>query len=122
LKYRTPQLMNQMLPPQSGNLVSATAIMFRGNHRSFKMRTLAIGLIAAAGLALAVPAAQADDVHVGVGVNGLHVGVGDRDHDRREWRHHYARERDVIVHRDHRHCRVTVIHKDGMTKRIKRCD
>jgi hypothetical protein len=86
------------------------------------MRTFAIGLIAAAGLALVVPAAQADDVHVGVGVNGLHVGIGDRDHDRRHWRHHYARERDVIVHRDRRHCRVTVIHKDGMTKRIKRCD
>jgi hypothetical protein len=84
------------------------------------MRTLAIGLIAAAGLALAIPA-QADDVHVGVGVNGLHVGVGDRDH-HRDWRHHYARERDVIVDRDHRHCRVTVIHKEGMTKRIKRCD
>ena len=82
------------------------------------MRTLAIGLIAATGIALAVPA-QADDVRVGVGVNGVRVGVGDRD---RDWHRHYARERDVVVHREgERHCRVTIIHRDGMTKRIKRC-
>jgi len=81
------------------------------------MRTLAIGLLAAAGIAMAIPA-QADDVRVGVGLNGVGVGIGHRD---RDWHHHYARERDVVVHREARHCRVTIIHRDGVTRRIKRC-
>jgi hypothetical protein len=76
------------------------------------MRALTIALLAAAGIAIAVPT-HAEDAYVGVGPAG--VGVGVRDHDRdgdRHWRHHYARDRD---------CRVTIIHRDGMTKRIKRC-
>ncbi len=74
------------------------------------MRTIMIGLLAAAGIALAIPA-HAEDTYIGVGV---------RDHDH-GWRHHYARERDEVVVRGHRDCRVTIIHEDGMTKRIKRC-
>jgi len=80
------------------------------------MRALAIGLLTAVGIAAAIPA-QADDVHVGVGPVGVGVGVRDHDHDR-DWRHHYAREREFRHDRD---CRMTVIHEDGMTKRIKRC-
>ena len=72
------------------------------------MRALTIGLLTAAGIAIALPA-YAEDVHVGVGPAG--VGVGVRDHDR-DYRHHYARERD---------CRITIIHEGGVTKRIKRC-
>ncbi len=81
------------------------------------MRTLTIGLLAAAGIALAIPA-HAEDTYIGVGAGGVGVGVRDHDHG---WRHHYARERDEVVVRGHRDCRVTIIHEDGMTKRIKRC-
>jgi hypothetical protein len=74
------------------------------------MRAFTIGLLAAAGIAIAVPA-HAEDAYIGVGPVG--VGVGDHDRDRdRDWRHHYARDR---------HCRVTIVHEEGMTKRIKRC-
>ncbi len=79
------------------------------------MRAITFGLLAAVGIAIVLPA-HAEDAYVGVGP----VGVGVRDHDR-DWRHHYARDRDDVVIRHDRHCRVTVIHEDGMTKRIKRC-
>ena len=76
------------------------------------MRALTIGLLAAVGFAIVVPA-HAEDAYIGVGPGGVGVGVRDHDRDRdRDWRHHYARDRD---------CRVTIIHEDGMTKRVKRC-
>ena len=81
------------------------------------MRATTIGLIAAIGIAVALPA-HAEEAYVGVGPVGVGVGVRDHDH---EWRHHYARDRDEVVIRRHRDCRMTVIHEDGMTKRIKRC-
>ena len=81
------------------------------------MRAMTIGLLAAVGIAIVLPA-HAEDAYVGVGPVG--VGVGVRDHDR-DWRHHYARDRDDVVIRHDRDCRVTVIHEDGVTKRIKRC-
>jgi hypothetical protein len=62
------------------------------------MRAMTIGLLAAVGIAIVLPA-HAEDAYVGVGPVG--VGVGVRDHDR--------------------DCRTTVIHEEGMTKRIKRC-
>jgi hypothetical protein len=73
------------------------------------MRALTIGLLAATCLGVAMPA-SAQDVSIGVGVRDHDR---DRDHDRR---------RVVIREREHmHHCRVIVIHRDGMTKRIKRC-
>jgi hypothetical protein len=78
------------------------------------MRALTIGLLAAAGIAIALPT-HAEDAYIGVGPRGVGVGVRDHDHDRdrdRDWRHHYAREHD---------CRVTIVHEHGMTKRIKHC-
>jgi hypothetical protein len=85
------------------------------------MRILAIGVLAAVGLSLSIPA-YADSVSIGIGENG--VRVHERDH--HGWREHRGdRERARVVVRErehHRHCRVTVIHRDGMTKRIKRCD
>jgi hypothetical protein len=81
------------------------------------MRTLTIGLLAAAGLAIAIPA-SAENFSVGVGPNGVGVGVGVREHRDHDWR----RDRGEVVVREHaRRCRVTIIHRDGMTKRIKRC-
>jgi hypothetical protein len=78
------------------------------------MRALTVGLLTAIGIAMAVPA-YAEDAYIGVGPRGVGVGVRDHDYYRdrdRDWRHHYARGHD---------CRVTIIHEDGMTKRIRRC-
>ena len=76
------------------------------------MRALTIGLLAAVGIAIVVPA-YAEDAYIGVGPGGVGVGVRDHDRDRdRDWRHHYASDR---------HCRITIIHEGGMTKRIKHC-
>jgi hypothetical protein len=88
------------------------------------MRKLAIGLMAAAGLALAAPAYAEDaGVYIGAGPNGVGVGVDvDHDHDG-NWRHHYARDRDeVVIKKHHRDCRTTVIHDGDTTKTIRRCD
>jgi len=77
------------------------------------MRTLAIGLLAAAGLALAIPA-HADDVSVGTSVRGPSVGIGVREH---------AREHVTVgVGERERHCKVVIVKREGMTKKIKRCD
>lgn len=81
------------------------------------MRKLAIGLCAATGLALAMPA-FAQDVYVGAGPVGVGVDV---DHGR-DWRRHYDRDDTVVVRERGRHCRVTIIHEGGMTKKIRRCD
>lgn len=78
------------------------------------MRTLVIGMIAAAGIALAMPA-NAEGVYVGAGPVGVGVGVH-RDHD---WRR--DRDETVVVRRHHR-CHTTIIREDGYTKKIRRCD
>jgi len=79
------------------------------------MRTLVIGMIAAAGLALVAMPANADGVYVGAGPVGVGVGVH-RDHD---WR----RDRDeTVIVRHHRHCRTTIIHDGNVTKKVRRCD
>lgn len=80
------------------------------------MRMLALGLIAAAGIALAGPA-SAQGIYLGP--NGVGVGVehGWYDHDR-----YRARADDRVVIRErHRECRTIIIHDDGMTRRIRRC-
>ena len=82
------------------------------------MRALTIGILAVVGVAVAAPAI-ADDVRVGVGAGG--VAVDHRDHDRDRDRHVRVR-RDVTVGVAHReHCKVVIIHRDGMTKKIRRC-
>lgn len=83
------------------------------------MRLLTIALLTASGVALAAPA-MAQDVYVGAGPRGVGVGVDTgpryRDRDvvveRRAYTEGYARDR---------HCRTTIIKRDGMTKKIRRC-
>jgi len=87
------------------------------------MRTLTIGLLATAAVALAVPA-NAEDYYVG----GPGVGVEFDTH------HHYSdwdRDRDVRVYRGTEGfdrwrgegCRITVIRRaDGSVTRVRRCD
>jgi len=88
------------------------------------MRTLTIALMAAAGIAVAAPA-LADDVSVGVG--GVGVGVHERggvrvreEHDRVI--HRERREHVTVGMGEGRHCKVVIVHREGMTKKIKRCD
>ena len=84
------------------------------------MRKLAIGLFVAAGVAVAMPA-FAQDVYLGAGPVGVGVDVDHRDH-REGWRHN-ARENDTVIVGEHRrHCRVTIVHRHGVTKKIKSCD
>jgi hypothetical protein len=83
------------------------------------MRLLTIALLTASGVALAAPA-MAQDVYVGAGPRGVGIGVdtGAR----------YHRDRDVVVERRsysdgyaRGNCRTTIIKRDGMTKKIRRC-
>ena len=84
------------------------------------MRKLAIAPLAATGVALAMPA-HADGVYVGAGPVGVGVGIDSNHHE--GWRNHYARDRDEVVIKKHRRdCRTTIIHDDGVTKKIRRCD
>ena len=78
------------------------------------MRTLSFGIVAAVGIAVAAPA-FADEVRVGVGPVGVGIEHHDRDRDR------IVRHRDVTVGYGHRDCKTVIIHKDGMTKKIRRC-
>jgi hypothetical protein len=89
------------------------------NPGGFKIRKLAFGLLAATGIALAMPA-NAQDVYIGAGPVG--VGVDVDNHRDRDWRRHYDRDDTVVVRERSRHCRVTIIHEGGFTKKIRRCD
>ena len=89
------------------------------------MRLLTIALLIASGVALAAPA-MAQDVYVGAGPRGVGIGV---DTGPRVYREGY-RDRDVVVERRGAytegyarggHCRTTIIKRDGMTKKIRRC-
>jgi len=77
-------------------------------------------------MAIAAPA-LADDVSVGVGRVGVGVhereGAGVRvreDHDRVI--HRERREHVTVGMGESRHCKVVIVHREGMTKKIKRCD
>jgi hypothetical protein len=87
-------------------------------NRSYHMRMLALGIIAAAGIALAGPAA-AQGVYFGAGPGGVGVGVDN-------YNHGYYRDRDydrgrIVVRERHRECRTIIVREDGMTRRIRRC-
>jgi hypothetical protein len=86
------------------------------------MRALPLGILAIVGVAVAAPA-FADDVRIGIGTHGAGVAVEHRDHDRDHFRDRHVRvRRDVTVGVGHReHCKVVIIHKGGVTKKIRRC-
>jgi hypothetical protein len=83
------------------------------------MRKLTLGLVAAATLAMVVPAA-AEDFYVGV--PGVGVGVGHhryRDHD---WDRYHYRRTEGFEGRSVERCRtVTIRHADGTVTRDRRC-
>src|SRR5215472_10111494 len=91
---------------------------FQGVHwKEEPMRKLAIGLLAAAGVALSIPA-SAQGVWVGAGPVGVGVGVGpgygyyDRGY------RSYAYD-DGFAHR--RHCRIVRENFNGHFRTIRRC-
>ena len=61
------------------------------------MRVALVALAFAAAMVASPQFAAAEDVYVGVGRGGVHVGVDD-GYRRGHWRNHYARECRVIVH------------------------
>ena len=84
------------------------------------MRAPAIGLFAAAGLALAIPA-SAEEFRIGVPGIGVEIGSGnqhrDRDYDR-GYRRTEGYDRYEAVER----CRTTIIRADdGSVRKIRRC-
>jgi len=84
------------------------------------MRAITLGILAAAaGIALTAPA-NAQGVSVGVGPDGVGVGIHDRDHyrDRDYYRDRHERVTVGVAHRD---CKTVIIHRDGMTRKIRRC-
>ena len=83
------------------------------------MRMLALGLLAAAGIALAGPAtAQGLYFGAGPGGGGVAVGADHYDHDRYDG----DRYRERVVVRERRHeCHTIIIHDDGEVRRIRRC-
>ena len=73
-------------------------------------------ILVVAGTFLAIPAANADDAHIGVGVGpvGAGVTVGSGDHDRYERtkvikEHEEPRDKTVIIKKEHREPREKVI-------------
>jgi hypothetical protein len=83
------------------------------------MRTILMGLLAAAGIAIATPVVPASaQVTVDTPVGGVTVGH----------RHHYYRDYDSRRYHSYGYARyggcrtVTITRDDGSFKRIRRCD
>ena len=87
------------------------------------MRTLAIGILAAAGVALSVPA-SAQGVWIGAGPVGVGVGVGPGYYGYYDGYDYGPRYRsyaydDGYTYR--RHCRVVRENINGYVRKIRRC-
>ena len=81
------------------------------------MRALALGLLAATGIALAVPV-SAEELRIGVPGVGVEIGTHrDRDRDR-DYRRTDGYDRSYASER----CQVTIIRReDGGVSKIRRC-
>jgi hypothetical protein len=81
------------------------------------MRHLTIALLAAAGIAAAIPA-SAEDLYVGGRAGGVGVDIDSGYHRDRVVEHRVYRDRDDF---GRGHCRTVIIHRDGIVKKIRRC-
>jgi hypothetical protein len=91
------------------------------------MRTILLGLLAVAGIAIATPAVSPASAQVTIETPAGDVRVGhdrdrDRDRDRVGHDRDRDRDRDYDRHRDHRCHTVTIRRDDGSVRRIRRCD
>jgi hypothetical protein len=86
------------------------------------MRILSYAVLTAAGIALAAPAFAGSGVYVGAGPRGVGVGI-DVDGPRHYHRDRVVRKRVYVDDGYARaRCRTTIIKRDGVTKKIRRCD
>ena len=83
------------------------------------MRVLTVALVTAAGIAIAAPAFAGGGVYVGAGPRGVGVGI---DVDGPRHRDRVVKKRVYVDDRARAECRTTIIKRDGMTKKIRRCD
>lgn len=85
-----------------------------------RMRKLVLCLVATAGLAIAIPAAFAEDGFVGARVGGVGVGVDvDGGH---HWRGDRYRTEGYDRREGFERCRTIIIrHGNGLTTRERRC-
>ena len=89
------------------------------------MRTILLGLLAVAGIAMATPVVSPASAQVTIETPAGDVRVGhDRDRDRDRDRVGHDRDRDYDRHRyrDHRCRTVTIRRDDGSVRRTRRCD
>jgi hypothetical protein len=90
------------------------------------IRVFSIGMMVAAGLAMAVPA-SAEEVYVGGRAGGVGVDVDSGYHRDRDWRRdHYRTEgferREGFARREgFERCRTIIIREHGMVRKIRRC-
>src|SRR5665811_2089459 len=102
--------------PPARNFFSLQALPCITTPERFLMRTILLGLLAVAGIAIATPVVSpaSAQVRVETPAGDVRVGPGhDRDRDR-----DYDRRR----HRDHRCHTVTIRRDDGSVRRTRRCD
>ena len=92
------------------------------------MRKLALGMLAAAGVALSIPA-NAQGAYVGVGPVGVGVGIGPGYYDNGPYGYYdgpayhsrYVHDDDYAYVRERRHCRIRIVHDGGEVRKIRRC-
>lgn len=84
------------------------------------MRKLAIGILAAAGVALSVPA-SAQGVWIGAGPVGVGVGVGPGYYSYYDYGPRYRSYAYDDGHTYRRHCRVIRENINGYVRKIRRC-
>lgn len=83
------------------------------------MKKVALGLLAAAGIALSLPA-NAEGVWIGAGPFGVGVGTGPYAYDDGYvYDRGYAYRDDYYAYGD---CRVTTVYRNGYRTHIRRCD
>lgn len=79
------------------------------------MRELAIGLLAAAGIALSVPA-NADGLWIGAGPVGVGIGTGPHYYNSYGYYDH-----DGYAYARGRHCRIVTVDDGWGLRRVERC-
>lgn len=83
------------------------------------MRTLALGLVAALGVAIAAPAV-AEEFYVGGPRVGVEIGDGYRRH--HDWREDRYRTEGFYRREGLERCSTTIIRRsDGSVRKIRRC-
>jgi hypothetical protein len=84
------------------------------------MRAFSIGILVAAGLAMAAPA-SAEEVYVGGRAGGVGIDVDSGYHRDRDWRNDRYRTEGFDRREGFERCRTIIIREHGMVRKIRRC-